>query len=515
MRTMPDLALLRRDEARSPGNDPTTIPAPPRRLLTRRLLPALLLLLSLLLAGLIGRPLLFPPLPVETLPVLVRAAQAEAVAAFQAPGWVEADPHALVVPALAPGVVREVLALEGQRVEAGAVVARLVDDDARLALARLEGDLARASAEVALARAALVAAKEHWENPVALSRDAAVAREKRAEAEAALPLLEAEIRAAHARREELQEKYDRERRLAGRDALPAFTATRASLELAAWRETCAALEARRPLAEAALRREHAELLAAEEAFSLRIEDRRALDAASAMLERAIAERDALAAARDEAALALARMTVVSPAAGIVMRRLVRPGDRLMAGNEMTGMSILVLYEPAHLQVRVDVPLADAARLREGMTAEIVVDVLPDTRFAGRVTRIVPEADIQKNTLQAKVAFLATDAAVRPEMLARVRFLADAGAAPGAGAPRVFAPEKLLLADPGGGSAVWLLEVPGERARRRPVTPGPARGDGWVEIASGLSAGDRLITTGRERLADGARVAVKGEDAAWR
>ena len=53
-------------------------------------------------------------------------------AVTEAAGWLEADPFPIYVPALAPGIVKEVLVLEGEPVEAGQVVVRMIDDDARL-----------------------------------------------------------------------------------------------------------------------------------------------------------------------------------------------------------------------------------------------------------------------------------------------------------------------------------------------------------------------------------------------
>ena len=61
-----------------------------------------------------------------------------------------------------------------------------------------------------------------------------------------------------------------------------------------------------------------------------------------------------------------------------------------------------LYDPARLQVHVDVPLADAGKVSVGQRANIVVGVLPDRTFEGEIARIVPQADIRRNTLQVKV-----------------------------------------------------------------------------------------------------------------
>jgi multidrug efflux pump subunit AcrA (membrane-fusion protein) len=64
----------------------------------------------------------------------------------QAPGWLEADPFYTACSALADGVIESIDVLEGERVEAGQVVARLVAEDAQIALRRAEADLAAAEA---------------------------------------------------------------------------------------------------------------------------------------------------------------------------------------------------------------------------------------------------------------------------------------------------------------------------------------------------------------------------------
>ncbi|MFO0083426.1 MAG: biotin/lipoyl-binding protein, partial [Phycisphaerales bacterium] len=83
--------------------------------------------------------------------------------AVQAPGWIEPAPYAVSVPALAEGVVKEVLVLEGERVEAGQVIARLIDDDARLLLRAAEATVAERDTDVARARAALATVESQVE----------------------------------------------------------------------------------------------------------------------------------------------------------------------------------------------------------------------------------------------------------------------------------------------------------------------------------------------------------------
>ena len=76
---------------------------------------------------------------------------------------------------------------------------------------------------------------------------------------------------------------------------------------------------------------------------------------------------------------------------------------MLNGNEMHAIHVLRIYNPQKLQVRVDVPLANAAQVSVGQEATITAEVLRDTVFHGKVLRILHEADIQKNTLQVKVS----------------------------------------------------------------------------------------------------------------
>ena len=80
--------------------------------------------------------------------------------------------------------------------------------------------------------------------------------------------------------------------------------------------------------------------------------------------------------------------LIALAGGVVMARLVEPGSRLMLNADMPRANQVVrLYEPEKLQVRIDIPLAEAAKVGIGMKAEIVAQILPDRVFHGQVTQI--------------------------------------------------------------------------------------------------------------------------------
>ncbi|MEN9641157.1 MAG: p-hydroxybenzoic acid efflux pump subunit AaeA [Planctomycetota bacterium] len=418
----------------------STIPHPPRRMLTRFVLPVTLVAASagtLLWTGWRS----FIPVPtVDVVPVSLRAGAGAASgaspdsndpsakpsvkregAAVQAPGWIEPSPFAVMVPALTPGVVRTVLVLEGERVEAGQVLVEMNDEEQHIS--------------VRLAEAALAEAR--------------------------------------AKRLEMEDELSRKARLVASGAASAGEVSRLKIRIDAMR-------------------------AAEE---------------GADAERAMR------------ALILERTKVRAPIAGVVMARLAVPG--MIGGGMQDGKPLIELYDPSQLQVRADVPLADAGRIAIGDRAEVTVDVLPDRRFRAEVIRVVHQADIAKNTVQAKVRIIDPDAALKPEMLARVKLFPQmpgssegSGTTPGSKGADTAAnmsssegnfwinddcvdtsttpPSVLLIAG---------LEDGRGTIERRAVGAIGESERGWRPVASGLRAGDMAVRAPLSAPKPGTRVRV--------
>ena len=423
----------------------------------------------------------------------------------QAPGWLEADPFYTACTALADGVVEEILVLEGQPVEEGQVVAKLVEDDARLEHRRAQAALDAATADLGVAEADLKAAQTDWDNPVERMRAVETARAALAETIATLTQLDPDIATQEAILVRLEEERDRVRKAVETGATNDIELIRRVQELAAQRGMLESTRARRAILEARRSRLEAELRAAEENLRLRVTERRALATAQSRVALARAAVTQAEVHRDEAALRLSRMTITAPITGFVQSRLKVPGDKVMMGmDDRMSAHILHLYDPGKLQVRVDVPLADAAHIFVGQRCEVIVDIMPETEFGGVVTRITHEADIQKNTLQVKVAVVDPSPLLRPEMLTRVKFL-PGGASPGARerTSETPAPGARHTAMVPSGSIqrhaerdrVWVVrDRTADRGSAVPVdvTPGETS-EGWTLVSADLREGDLVIT----------------------
>ena len=398
------------------------------------------------------------------------AADFSAPMVFQAAGWFEPDPLPIRATALADGVVDEVFVLEGESVKKGQLLARLIPDDNQLLLDASQRKLEQTVAEHHMHLATIPAVN--------------------AEAASVLD----QIKAAEAQLAELSDKFSRISGLSkGTVSEQDITAARLAVD------SQAAMVA-------SLKSDHTAVLA-------RLE---AINAQSKVFDAMIA------AARvkvSESELALARTKIDSPVDGIVLELKAAPGQKkLLRMDDPDSATIAVLFETGKLQARVDVPLADARQLAPGQAAIITSDFLPNTEFKGIVSRIVGSADLQRNTLQAKVRVIDPDPRLRPEMLCRVKFLEGrrastaagrvvAGASASDGGSRsVMAPIACLFDREGGRAAAWVVSPDGSRALRRDLELGSLEVGGYVAVANGLLAGERLILPPHNGLEAGRRIA---------
>jgi RND family efflux transporter MFP subunit len=489
-----------------------------RRLLTRFVLPTLLLAGFATLLAAAAWERLRSPRPVTVLPVILSRAEMEqpgGTPMFRAAGWVEPRPTPIVVTSLAEGVVEQLLVVEGQEVQQGQTVARLVAADARLALEAAEADVDLRQSELASAKATCTAARARRDLPVHLQAELADAQTALAKAESELVILPNLLAAAQARCEYAEQEYAAERRsgdAATRISLAKALSNRDSADASL--KELQARQKRLPVEIAALRTKSA---AQTEKLARLVDEVRQVEEGEAAVKSARARLRQALAARDTALLRLERMEIKAPVSGRVLALVARPGTRLtgLAVSSLHDSSTVVtLYDPRSLQVRVDVRLDDVAKALPGQKVKIETAALPGASLDGEVLRATSQADIQKNTLSVKVAITDPPPTLKTDMLCQVTFLAlPRPARPGKeGEPyRVLVPRE-LVASSGGSSRIWVADLVSGMAKVRQVEVGLTSGE-LVEVVSGLGTTDRLIVGGRDGLQEGDPIVVVGEDEA--
>ncbi|MFO0842760.1 MAG: efflux RND transporter periplasmic adaptor subunit [Gemmataceae bacterium] len=481
-----------------------------RRVVTRYALPGLLLAGFAALVAYAVRETLSPPRPVTVIPVTTSQQGMDAPAdapLFRAAGWAEPRPTPTIVTALAEGVVEQLLVVEGQEVKPGQVIARLAAGDARLALEAAEAEVELRDGELVAAGADPTAARARLDRPHHLRAVGAEAAAALAKAESELAALPAQRKGAEARQAAAKRDWDYRR--GASDVVPAASLARSKAEFDAATSSLEELQTRQkriPVEIAALKQKHD---AVEEKLQRKVEETRQLAQAEAGAKVAAARLRQARAARDAAGLRLERMEVRSPVGGRVLTLVARPGTRLTglnAGSLHDSSTVLTLYDPASLQVRVDVRLDDVAKVQPGQKARVETAALPNQPLDGEMLLATSQADVQKNTLSVKVAVRNPPQDLKPDMLCQVTFLAPPRSSAGtAGMTRMLVPKQLVEA-----GGLWVVDQLSGTARFREVELGLTSGD-LVEVVRGLASSDKLIVAGRDGLKEGARVRVVGED----
>ena len=173
------------------------------------------------------------------------------------------------------------------------------------------------------------------------------------------------------------------------------------------------------------------------------------------------------------------LTYPAPLDGVVMDKAVLAGQRFAAGDTLFRIADL-----STVWVLADVFEQDLATVRAGEAAAIRLTAYPSQSFAGTVSFIYPTINPTTRTAKIRVELPNPDGLLKPDMYATVVV-----AAGGNGQDVVTVPESALLDD--GTRQIVLVERGSGRYRPTLVTIG-RRGNGDVEITSGIAAADKVV-----------------------
>ncbi|MBX3605404.1 MAG: efflux RND transporter periplasmic adaptor subunit [Piscinibacter sp.] len=207
----------------------------------------------------------------------------------------------------------------------------------------------------------------------------------------------------------------------------------------------------------------------------------ALDRAQAHLRTAeaadAAQRAGAAAARTGSDLHVVR----APYAGVVAQVSVVLGDMALPGR-----ALLTLYDPSALRVTAAIPQGAAAAWDASTPPPVEIPGAAPGLVQPIRAHLLPLVDAASHTRELRLD-LPADLRAAPGMFARV-WLTEAEPPGGAAGGHLFVPSQALVRR-GDFSAVYVLGADG-LPRLRLVRPG-RRGDGEVEILSGVAAGERV------------------------
>lgn len=221
-----------------------------------------------------------------------------------------------------------------------------------------------------------------------------------------------------------------------------------------------------------------------------------LQQTAAALATAEAQETAARAQMGALGVRLGETRIQSPLDGVVAMRRLDPGA-LVGPTAGTG-TILTVARIDTLRVFISVHEREAAGVTVGKDAHVELDALPGKSFTGKVVRLAPGFDSASRTLEAEVHLANADGALRPGMYGRGAVVLDVH-------PNVPVLPVAAMQMSNKQKYVFVL-AGGDKVQRRSIETGYDGGN-WVEVTSGLKAGEEVVMAGAEGLADGAAVRV--------
>ncbi|MGP9810315.1 efflux RND transporter periplasmic adaptor subunit [Rhodopseudomonas sp. NSM] len=175
-------------------------------------------------------------------------------------------------------------------------------------------------------------------------------------------------------------------------------------------------------------------------------------------------------------------SITAPRDGVLITRKVERGSVVQPGK-----ALLVLAPAGDSQIVVQIDEKNLGQLALGQHALASADAYPDKRFSARLSYINPSVDINRASVEIKLAVTDPPHYLRQDMTVSV----DIATARRDNA--VIVPARAVN---DATTAPYVLKAENGRAIRRPVKLG-LRGVGAYEVIEGLAPGDRVIplTTG--------------------
>jgi membrane fusion protein, heavy metal efflux system len=194
-----------------------------------------------------------------------------------------------------------------------------------------------------------------------------------------------------------------------------------------------------------------------------------------------AEEVAAARAGDRSA---SRLLVRAPIAGTVVEKHATLGELAQPED-----SLFTIADLGRVWIWIDVFEQQLAGVHLGDGVEVRADAFPERTLAGEITYLAPQVAAETRSVRARIEVDNEDGLLRPGMFAKVR-LSDPHV--DGGPPAVVVPAAAVQLR--AGEPLVFVPLGDGRFEARPVALGRREG-GWVEVVSGLEAGEPVVTEG--------------------
>ncbi len=180
------------------------------------------------------------------------------------------------------------------------------------------------------------------------------------------------------------------------------------------------------------------------------------------------------------------VVVSAPIAGTVTQRQVGVGQYINSVTNGSGNPVYTIGDLKTVWLVANVREDDSALMHIGDPVEVRVSAYPERVFNARISWVAATIDPNTHRLSVRADVANPDGALKPTMFANFTIVTGAAAQ----APAV--PRSAIVYE-GDSARVWVSPSDGVLALRE-IRVGRTSGD-MVEVVEGLSAGDKVVTSG--------------------
>lgn len=187
----------------------------------------------------------------------------------------------------------------------------------------------------------------------------------------------------------------------------------------------------------------------------------------------------------------------APVNGIVGSRNIEPGMS----------SVAILPAPIELVdintvfVKISVPENEIGRIKKRDKASFIVAALNNRPFQGEVIKVSPIADPLSRTYEAKIIVNNPDHDLKPGMVCDVTLNLKSDK------ELVLIPYQSASMDKDGHVFVFVVNTKQKIVKKQIIQPGNYQGGEFLEVVSGLTPGQIIVSGGKEKLSDNSLISL--------
>ncbi|HCS73641.1 MAG TPA: hypothetical protein DIW17_07190 [Clostridiales bacterium] len=190
-------------------------------------------------------------------------------------------------------------------------------------------------------------------------------------------------------------------------------------------------------------------------------------------------------------------TITAPVNGVIGRIDVAVGDYVT-----TAKTVAVISDPQQLEVKIMVGESDISKIQLNSQVDVYVNAISEDAFAGTVTSIASVLESNSDMYPVTVTIDNSEGKMKSGMYAKV--LIDTSGAQSA----LSIPLSAVI--PSNGVEVVYTVTDENKAKRVEVTTGISD-ETYVQILSGLKAGEKVVTKGNTLISDGSLLTTESKE----